>query len=218
MEERQLSLGEAAERLDISERTARRWIKSGKLRAYKPGRDYRIPESALTELMRESETSPKAPAPSPLEPSFNDVLSEVRRFEARRRLEQILRDGLGHSYATQPLPETVEWAREASVAEILNRMLDLEQESGHLREAFLSPGDFFPAEILKDPEGRNAVWAAIQAIWRTLPAHFGALDALGTDKIERGTLPEDEKRHALAELEREAERVLEEASVPLAKT
>src|SRR5215210_8216556 len=75
--EEHLSLAEAAERLGISERTARRWIKSGKLRAYKPGRDYWIPESALTELVEESVVHPKAPASS--QPSFNGLLEEDRR-------------------------------------------------------------------------------------------------------------------------------------------
>ena len=77
MEERHLSLSEAAEALDISERTAYRWVKSGKLKAYKPGRDYWIPESALTELVEGSEVRPKAPASS--QPSFNGLLEEEQR-------------------------------------------------------------------------------------------------------------------------------------------
>src|SRR5215210_6936386 len=78
--EEHLSLAEAAGRMGISERTARRWIKSGKLRAYKPGRDYWIPESALGELVEESEVHPKAQAPPSAEqPSFNGLLEEERR-------------------------------------------------------------------------------------------------------------------------------------------
>jgi excisionase family DNA binding protein len=73
-----LSLAEAAEHMGISERTARRWIKSGKLRAYKPGRDYWIPESALTELVEESKVSPKGLAPSP-EPSLFNGLEDERQ-------------------------------------------------------------------------------------------------------------------------------------------
>jgi excisionase family DNA binding protein len=64
--------------MGISERTARRWIKSGKLRAYKPGRDYWIPETALTELVEESKVSPKGGAPSP-EPSLFNGLEDERR-------------------------------------------------------------------------------------------------------------------------------------------
>jgi excisionase family DNA binding protein len=82
--EEHLSLAEAAERMGISERTARRWIKSGKLRAYKPGRDYWIPESALTDLIEESEVHPKAPASS--QPDFNELLEEEQR---RTELEEV---------------------------------------------------------------------------------------------------------------------------------
>jgi excisionase family DNA binding protein len=69
MEDRNLSLSAVAGTLGVSERTVRRWIKAGKLRAYRPGRDYRIPESALRELVEESEvTSPKDLSPRlPLE-------------------------------------------------------------------------------------------------------------------------------------------------------
>lgn len=68
MEERHLSLGEVAGVLSKNERTIRRWIKSGKLRAYKPGRDYLIPESAVGELLEGSEVFPKGLAPPlPLE-------------------------------------------------------------------------------------------------------------------------------------------------------
>ncbi len=82
MEERHLSLSEAADALNISERTAYRWIKSGKLRAYKPGRDYWIPESAIREVVEESVVRPKTGRRSPSEPSFNDVLAEERRSAA----------------------------------------------------------------------------------------------------------------------------------------
>ncbi len=78
MEERYLSLAEACEVLGKSERTLYRWIKAGKLKAYKPGRDYEIPVSAIREMRERSEVYPKA-LRSSLEPSFNDVLAGERR-------------------------------------------------------------------------------------------------------------------------------------------
>jgi excisionase family DNA binding protein len=48
-----LSLRDAADALGISEVTARRWVKSGKLKAYQPGRKYLIPASAIDELLEE---------------------------------------------------------------------------------------------------------------------------------------------------------------------
>ncbi len=67
MEERYLSLAEACEVLGKTDRTLYRWIKSGKLKAYKPGRDYEIPESAIREMRERSEVYPKTQAPLPLD-------------------------------------------------------------------------------------------------------------------------------------------------------
>ena len=52
--EKHLTIKQVAERLQLSERTIRRWIKNGRLRAAEfPGRfgvEYRIPLSALSGL------------------------------------------------------------------------------------------------------------------------------------------------------------------------
>lgn len=118
MEEQHLSLSEAADALNISERTAYRWIKSGKLRAYKPGRDYWIPESAIREVVKESVVRPKVESRSPSEPSFNDVLAEERRVEARRALERFCE----------------RWEAALDVGDFDRRALD---EFGAAAEAFL---------------------------------------------------------------------------------
>jgi excisionase family DNA binding protein len=76
----------------VSERTVRRWIKAGKLKATRPGRDYRIPESALRELVEESEISPKGLDSSP-EPSLFNGLGDERRYkleEAKRAVHYII--------------------------------------------------------------------------------------------------------------------------------
>src|SRR5918992_381967 len=75
MEDRHLALSEVAGSLGVSERTVRRWIKSGKLRAYKPGRDYRIPEGAFRAFVEESEISPKGGAPLSQGTLFNGPMS-----------------------------------------------------------------------------------------------------------------------------------------------
>jgi excisionase family DNA binding protein len=81
VEERHLSLSEVAQILDKSERTIRRWVKSGKLKAYKPGRDYLIPESAIRELMERSEVYPKAQAQLPFEaPQEADLAKQQRQW------------------------------------------------------------------------------------------------------------------------------------------
>lgn len=85
MEDQTRSLSEVAGLMGVSERTVRRWIKAGRIKAYKPGRDYRIPETGLRAFIEESEISPKDKAPPSLEPTFNDVLVEDRRFAELNR-------------------------------------------------------------------------------------------------------------------------------------
>ena len=73
--EERVTLQEAAEALGISEQTARRWIKAGKLKARKPGLRYLIPESAIEELL-EGVEGPKVLLPF-------DVLEVNRRIMAQ---------------------------------------------------------------------------------------------------------------------------------------
>lgn len=58
-EDRFLNTEEVADMLQVDEQTIRRWIKSGKLQAFKPGREWKIPQSALDSLV-ENYSSPKA--------------------------------------------------------------------------------------------------------------------------------------------------------------
>jgi excisionase family DNA binding protein len=104
MEDRQLSLSEVAGLMGVSERTVRRWIKSGKLRAYKPGRDYRIPESAFREFVEESEISPKAHGRSSPEPSLFNGLEDERRLRYLRGWRAFVH-GLARRWEKEP-PKT----------------------------------------------------------------------------------------------------------------
>ncbi len=60
-QEERLSLREAADALGISEVTARRWVKSKKLKAYQPGRKYLIPRGAIDELLESEPGKARAP-------------------------------------------------------------------------------------------------------------------------------------------------------------
>jgi|SRR5215218_10895695 len=107
MEDRHLSLSEVAGSLGVSERTVRRWIKSGKLRAYRPGRDYRIPENAFRAFVEESEISPKVGAPLSQGTLFNGPMSAelpglqtVRERRGMSRTELAARAGLTTSEIT----------------------------------------------------------------------------------------------------------------------
>jgi len=76
-----LKLPEVARRLDVSEKTARRMVKSGSLPAVFIGGAYRISEEALAEYLENAKVEPgKAQAPpSPEQPSLNGLLEEERR-------------------------------------------------------------------------------------------------------------------------------------------
>jgi excisionase family DNA binding protein len=78
-----LKLPEVARRLGISEKTARRMVKGGKLPAVFIGNSYRVSEDDLTTYLRSAKVEPgKAPRRSPSEPSLLNGLEEERRTEA----------------------------------------------------------------------------------------------------------------------------------------
>jgi len=93
--EERVTLQEAAEALGISEQTARRWIKAGKLKARKPGLRYLIPESAIEELL-EGVEGPKVLLPF-------DVLEVNRRVMDRvgKVTGKELRDALDAEYESR---------------------------------------------------------------------------------------------------------------------
>ena len=76
-----LKLPEVARRLDVSEKTARRMVKSGALPAVFIGGAYRISEEDLVEYLENAKVEPgKVEAlPSPKQPNFNGLLEEERR-------------------------------------------------------------------------------------------------------------------------------------------
>ncbi len=52
------SVRDVADELGVDVQTVRRWIHEGKLRAYKPGRGYRIREADVEEFMWTREVKP----------------------------------------------------------------------------------------------------------------------------------------------------------------
>ena len=88
LEERFLSTEEVAERLQVDEQTIRRWIKSGKLEAVKPGREWRIFPGAFEALL-ERYSSPKAPS------TLTASELEQRRSELTERVIALSGDPVG---------------------------------------------------------------------------------------------------------------------------
>jgi excisionase family DNA binding protein len=61
-----------AEELGVDVQTVRRWIQSGRLRAFKPGKEYRVREGDLEEFLAAREVRPKGQAESQ-RPSLDQV-------------------------------------------------------------------------------------------------------------------------------------------------
>jgi excisionase family DNA binding protein len=156
MEEHYLSLSEAAGALGISERTAHRWIKSGKLRSYKPGRDHKIPESAIIEAIETGEVRPKAQAPpSPEQPSFNGLLEQERRRAEREKRIQALPGWVLAAVEDEEFVQRFEAAKSsrARTHDLLTRQ---RKEAEHI------------IAKLRDMKERNAPPAELQAARRDL--------------------------------------------------
>jgi excisionase family DNA binding protein len=99
------TIEEIADRLQVSDQTIRRWIKSGSLPAYKPGREWRIRTEDLEKFL-EARSSPKAPAPSSLEPTlWNGRLDEGERRLQYLRPWRAFVHGLARRWEKEP-PKT----------------------------------------------------------------------------------------------------------------
>lgn len=213
MEERHLSLGEVAELLDKSERTVRRWIKSGKLKAFKPGRDYLIPESAIRELIERSEVYPKAQAP--LFPQ--EHVEDTRRPDvvpALPEVEEWVR-GLGPEAALIAMSddEFYDHADDALRGDPFNVKEPLEQlELGRtaIENALKGstkdmPEALRPSEPASDPEDR--VYAAVRrrqprrrvAQWARARAHVRALNLFEHVLRRAAAMPEEVRVEQLVE-------------------
>jgi excisionase family DNA binding protein len=78
-----LSPQEVGEQLGVDVQTVRRWIHDGRLRAFKPGKEYRIREADLEEFLAAREVRPKAARRSPFEPSLFNAVGQERQEKVR---------------------------------------------------------------------------------------------------------------------------------------
>lgn len=83
-----LTVQQAAERLLADESTVRRWIRSGRLTAHRPGRRLLVPEDAITRLLHDTTVTPEtatagAPVPRPVVPPRTSSVSGTFRERAQ---------------------------------------------------------------------------------------------------------------------------------------
>lgn len=83
-----LKIPEVADRLDVSEKTARTYVKTGRIPSVFIGGAYRVSETDLEEYLRGARVRPEDQTPKAQAPSFPEPVeySEEERREIRRRL------------------------------------------------------------------------------------------------------------------------------------
>ena len=141
--EERLSLREAADALGITEQTARRWVRSGKLKAYQPGKKYLIPQSAIEELLRGDEV-PKVLLPFDVLEVNDEVMRAVKPETAKE-----LSDALDAEY--------VERLSDWTLAQITEAEDALLHEYRELAAFIRHPG----SEQAEDPE-KYRRWARVR--------------------------------------------------------
>jgi excisionase family DNA binding protein len=93
-----------ADELGVDVQTVRRWIQSGRLRAFKPGKEYRVRETDLEEFLAAREVRPKAVTPPSQRSLFNGG-EEERRSKASPTAGEISAIRRWLSYLEQTLIE-----------------------------------------------------------------------------------------------------------------
>ncbi len=83
-----------AEQMGVSVYTVWRWIRAGRLRAFKPGREYRVRRADLEEFMRAREVRPKAPLARLSPDEFDELRASANAGEAdgAKLLEGVLHE------------------------------------------------------------------------------------------------------------------------------
>ena len=165
--ERFLSTEEVAERLQVDEQTVRRWIKSGKLEAFKPGREWRIAPAAFEALL-ESYGSPKVQAP----------LSPAEAPEERRE-QPAERDTL----ATTIIRRLSSWGRET--AESSTESSTLVRGLKVLGDVFDEAFGVYHARAARGEEA-DALARAVEDLVHSL----GAMEDGAKDAARKGADPE----------------------------
>jgi len=173
-----LKLPEVARRLDVSEKTARRMVRSGKLPAVFIGGAYRVSVEDLTKYLQNARVEPgKVPAPPAPQRSFNGLLEEERRTRDLERIERIGR------------------ALHALWRQAVDRnQFDLEAYD-RTGEAYLgldaALADAMTEEFTRDEEGAsdeyrgawNRAWQATDGLGRELQRAYNTLEASGVTDL-----------------------------------
>jgi len=154
-----LKLPEVARRLDVSEKTARRYVKSGTLPSVFIGGAYRVSEPDLEQFLESAKVEPgKAQAPPSSEPTFNDILTEEERRNDLREAEEMFLEAHGL------LEELSETYRSTNDTKRLEALISVVALSGY--GAIQHAEDETNIDSLRDEESLNMAMCAIKAAGR----------------------------------------------------
>ncbi|MDP8899630.1 MAG: helix-turn-helix domain-containing protein [Actinomycetota bacterium] len=197
---------EVARRLGVSEKTARRYVKSGTLPSVFVGGAYRVSEEDLEEYLQGARVTPagdppKVEAPPSPQPSLDDVLEEERRLLKRARplLSMLNREALywehvARSGQVSPDVRAVVRNHRQAVMEALDVLLEDVAEGG--------------PEWVKDRHGPSRiVRRELQSAFNRWDGAWHALEDAYLEGLTGGQL--EEARQAREEQEERSRRVHE---------
>ncbi len=163
--------------------TVRRWIQAGKLRAFKPGKEYRVREADLEEFLAAREVRPKVLRRSSREPSFNDVLADERRESKLPEVADLLL-GFGETLLLTWEAELPDRAR-ADDAEWLADITVLWRGFGLINYGVLEE---LGAEGVRDKQGWLARYMDINAAVHRINAAIREYSAAGASPDEEAAV------------------------------
>jgi excisionase family DNA binding protein len=177
--EEHLSLREAADALGISEVSARRWVKSGRLEAYQPGRKYLIPISAVEELLQETR-SPKTPSrPSPESPE--EAPAEEERHTRSPHPEELKSRIAFMRRRQEKRRGDAEEAEENGVVDAADWIFDLDAADHYLENLYEVEGITEAVKAVN--EGKTMTTAEVRSLCVVFDREFAALKSL-TDEAK----------------------------------
>jgi excisionase family DNA binding protein len=75
-----ISLQDVGDALGVDVQTVRRWIKAGRLRAFKPGKEYRVRKADLEEFLRTRQVRPSEERLAEVREKFRPHAEELERY------------------------------------------------------------------------------------------------------------------------------------------
>jgi len=210
-----VKLPEVARRLDVSEKTARRMVKSGKLPAVFVGGAYRVSEEDLAEYLEGARVDLSGKAPTSSQPDFNGLLEEEHRRAVLAEIRESYsetREGLEHYcdtweqriaagdldwLAVQGFLEAGDPLLPAMTDAVVSELIEISRvvsatEDGRVSKEMLAEASLKPAVDRYHTIGRK-----LQVMWQERFAETQPAEAAGDNKVADFLAYKDAKLQAV---------------------